>query len=298
MGPLTMSQTQPSGDIVSSFDTPQPTSVTIELAQGAVHLIATDRADTVVVVNPGDPSRQADVEAAQQTEVEQSGGAIVVKAPRRRSLGDHLGLRKGGSVEITVELPAGSRVRAKAGYADYRADGRLGDTVIESGAGDIRLDHTGHLRAVTGAGAVTVNRVDGAAVVIGAGDMSLGDVAGDVEVKSLNGRTWIGKVGGTLKVKSANGDIAVDQAHADISAKTANGAIQLGEVLSGSVVLETASGGLEVGIGAGTSAWVDARTRFGRVHNSLDAAEGPEPSKATVEVRARTSFGDIVIRRA
>ena len=152
-----------------SFDTPHPTSVTIELAQGDVHLIATDRDNTVVVVNPVDPSRPADVEAAEQTEVEQSGGGIVVRAPRRRSLGDHLGLRKGGSVEITVELPAGSRVRAKAGYADYRADGRLGDTVIESGAGDVRLDHTGNLRAVTGAGAVSVDRVDGSAEVIGGG---------------------------------------------------------------------------------------------------------------------------------
>ena len=143
-----------------------------------------------------------------------------------------------------------------------------------------------------------MDRVDGSAEVIGGGALSLGDVTGDVEVKNLNGRTWIGRVGGTLNVKSANGDITVDRAHADVSAKTANGAIQLGEVLSGSVVLETSSGGLEVGIGAGTSAWVDARTRYGRVRNSLETAGGPEPSKATVEVRAQTSFGDIVIRRA
>ena len=90
-GSATMSPAQPSGDIVPSFDTPHPTSVTIELAQGDVHLIATDRDNTVVVVNPVDPSRPADVEAAEQTEVEQSGGGIVVRAPRRRSLGDHWG---------------------------------------------------------------------------------------------------------------------------------------------------------------------------------------------------------------
>jgi hypothetical protein len=38
-------------------------------------------------------------------------------------------------------------------------------------------------------------------------------------------------------------------------------------------------------------------TQFGRVHNHLDAADGPEPADETVEVRARTSYGDIVIRR-
>jgi hypothetical protein len=35
----------------------------------------------------------------------------------------------------------------------------------------------------------------------------------------------------------------------------------------------------------------------GKVHNALDAADTPEPSAETVEVRARTSFGDVVVRR-
>ncbi|MGH3980492.1 MAG: hypothetical protein ACRDRZ_16080 [Pseudonocardiaceae bacterium] len=39
-------------------------------------------------------------------------------------------------------------------------------------------------------------------------------------------------------------------------------------------------------------------TQFGRVHNRLDTAQGPEPSDETVEVHARTSYGDIVIRRS
>jgi hypothetical protein len=34
------------------------------------------------------------------------------------------------------------------------------------------------------------------------------------------------------------------------------------------------------------------------VHNSLTAADGPGPSTETVEVKARTYTGDIVIRRA
>jgi hypothetical protein len=32
------------------------------------------------------------------------------------------------------------------------------------------------------------------------------------------------------------------------------------------------------------------------VHNQLDASNGPEPSAETVDVGARTSLGDIVIR--
>jgi len=38
--------------------------------------------------------------------------------------------------------------------------------------------------------------------------------------------------------------------------------------------------------------------QFGRVHNYLDTADSPEAPEEVVEVHARTSHGDIVIRRA
>jgi hypothetical protein len=71
----------------------------------------------------------------------------------------------------------------------------------------------------------------------------------------------------------------------------------VGEVVRSSVVLETQLGDLEVGIREGTAAWLDVSARAGKVHNALDAADAPEPSADTVEVRARTSVGDVVIRR-
>jgi hypothetical protein len=73
--------------------------------------------------------------------------------------------------------------------------------------------------------------------------------------------------------------------------------VRLGEVVRGSVVLETRLGDLEVGIPEGTAAWLDLRAAAGKVHNALDAAEAPERSAETVEVRARTSAGSVVIRR-
>jgi hypothetical protein len=39
------------------------------------------------------------------------------------------------------------------------------------------------------------------------------------------------------------------------------------------------------------------RAVAGRVHNALEAADAPAPSAETVEVRARTTAGDVVIRR-
>ena len=108
----------------------------------------------------------------------------------------------------------------------------------------------------------------------------------------------MGEVTGDLRVKSANGRISVDRAHTSVIAKTANGNIRIGEVMHGAIVLETAAGELEVGIREGTAAWLDVSSKYGRVRNCLDETNSPEQSEATVEIRARTSYGDIKIHRA
>ena len=136
-----------------------------------------------------------------------------------------------------------------------------------------------------------------AEVTTGSGDVRLGELDGSAVIKNSNGDTWVGVAGGDLRLNAANGNIAVDLAQAGVAAKSANGDVRLGEVVRGSVVLETKIGDLEVGIREGTAAWLDVNARFGRVHNALDAADAPEPSAETVEVRARTSVGEIVIRR-
>jgi hypothetical protein len=51
-------------------------------------------------------------------------------------------------------------------------------------------------------------------------------------------------------------------------------------------------------VSAGVAAWLDLRTKFGQVLNDLDEADRPEPGQDAVEIRARTSMGDIAIRRA
>ena len=82
-----------------------------------------------------------------------------------------------------------------------------------------------------------------------------------------------------------------------MTAKAANGDIHLSEVSCGEVVASTACGKVDIGIRSGVAAWLDLHTGFGNVRNLLDAADRPNPSEETVKVRARTSFGDITIRR-
>jgi DUF4097 and DUF4098 domain-containing protein YvlB len=297
---------------MQSFETPNPISVDIDIAAGSVHLIAGDRSDTTVVVNPTEQSRKADREAAEKATIELSGQRLTVKTPKWSS---YVGFRT-GSVEVTVELPDKSALDVTTGFGDVNADGvfgvvnvksgagaihvdkATGDVTARSGAGAIHVDQAKGLQLTSGAGNLGVNRCRGNAKITTAGDMRIAHIDGDAEIKNLNGKTWMGEVGGKLRVRSANGDITVDHALSHVDMKTANGNIAIGEVSSGEITLGTASGGLEIGIKEGSAAWVDAKTQFGRVHNRLQATEAPRDSEGEVAVQARTSFGDIYIDRS
>ena len=279
-----------------AFDTPEPISVAIDLVVGDARITASDRDDTVVEIRPSDGSHEPDVRAAEQTLVEYTAGRLLVKGPKQRGLGL---FGKVGSIDVTIGLPAGSHLQGDASVAAFRCVGRLGECRVKTAAGDIQFDHTGTLDLNTGAGAIAVDHVAGhAEVSTGSGRVRLREIDGTAVIKNSNGDSWVGEVAGDLRVNAANGDISVDHANAGVTASTANGDVRIGEVARGSASLKTAMGEIEIGIRAGTAARLDVSTQFGSVRNDLDTAEGPEPSDETVEVRARTSYGDIVIRRS
>jgi hypothetical protein len=278
------------------FDTPVPISVAIELAVGDVRLSASDRADTVVHVRPADESHEPDIRAAEQTRVEYAAGRLLVAGPKSRGLGL---FGKPGSVDVAIELPAGSHLHADTGVAGFHATGRLGECRVKTGVGDLDFGETGALGLSTGAGAITVDRVDGPAEVsTGSGRVRLGGIAGSAVVKNSNGDVRIGEVAADLRVSTANGDIAVDRAGAGVTARSARGDVRIGELQRGSVSLKTGFGEIEIGVHDGTAARLDVSTQFGHVRNLMDAASSPGPSDEIAEVRARTSYGDIVIRHS
>jgi DUF4097 and DUF4098 domain-containing protein YvlB len=281
-----------------SFDTQGPIVADVDIAAGSVHLIAGDRTETVVTVNPVDPSSKIDVAAAEKARVEISGRRLSVVVPKPGGIMSYISFRDWGLVDVTIELPTGSSVDAKTGAGNLRADGEFGEVNAKSGAGDIQVDQALARRLVSGAGRLRLGSSRGDTEVITAGDMDIGLIDGTAQVKNLNGRTRIREVTGPIRVKSANGDIVVDRAHTDVHGRTANGSIVIGEVVRGTVSLATAAGAIDIGIAAGTSAWVDAGTQYGRVRNALEPGGGPEAPGEKVEIRARTSFGDIDIHRS
>jgi len=278
-----------------TFETPESINVVLDLSVGYVRIAASDRADTVVDVRPSDEADEADVEAARQVRVDYASGELRVTGPKRTF--DFS--RKLRSVDVTIELPTGSRVDARVQMGDLRAAGRLGETGLKTSAGNVSVERTGALRLETSAGHVTVGAVTGdASVSTGTGKVQIGEVQGIAVVKNSNGATVIGAVTGDVRVRSANGDIEIERADAGVDAKTSNGDVRLGQVARGSVVVESGMGALEVGIAEGTAAWLEAKTGFGHVRNQMENAAGPDESVETVQVHARTSFGDITVHRS
>jgi DUF4097 and DUF4098 domain-containing protein YvlB len=291
-----------------TFGTPAPISVSIDVGSGSTEIIASDRADTVVEVRPSNSANKNDVAAAEQTQVNYSDGNLTVKSPR--SWRKYVVWSEGGSVDVKIELPSGSRLRGEAGLGDLRVigprgathvhvDGLLGECTFKVGAGDIQLSQAGPLQLRTGAGDITVERAVGhCEITTGSGAIQVSRTEGTAVIKNSNGDIWVGEARAELRITTANGKIRVSRARSDVEAKTANGSVQIDEVMGGTVHAHTAAGRVEVGVRRGVAALLDLDTSWGKVINGLDASEAPQPGQPSVEVRARTSFGDIRVFRA
>ncbi|QXJ19697.1 DUF4097 family beta strand repeat protein [Actinomadura graeca] len=279
-----------------AYDSPEPITADIQIYIGQVRIYAGDRADTVVEVRPSDPSNEASVQAAERTIVEFSGGRLLVKGPKPKALGYLLPWR--GSIEVVIGLPAGSRVEADCA-ADVIATGPLGQAVLHSSNGDLRLEETGSLEAKASIGDISVDRVTGPAEATAAtGTIRIGGIGGPGSLKTSTGAITLGDVAGDLQLKTATGDITVDRVTADLTAKCAHGRIRIHAAVSGALHLENGYGKVGVGIAEGTAAWLDLHSKNGVVRNALTAAEGPETAERVVEVHVHTNYGDIDIHRS
>ena len=125
---------------MTTFESPDPISITIDIV-GNTHITASDRTDTVITVEPRDPSRSSDVKAAEQTVVDYSDGRLLVKSPRswRPFSGSP-------TVVVTLEVPTGSTLDGTSAMGDFHVEGELGTTKVKTSMGDVRLDLTGELR--------------------------------------------------------------------------------------------------------------------------------------------------------
>ncbi|MFF3945128.1 DUF4097 domain-containing protein [Streptomyces sp. NPDC001902] len=275
-----------------SFDTPEPISVTAHVGAGSIRFAAGDRPDTVVEVLPRDPKRDKDVRAAGQTEVTYANGALTVRTKERYLIGPS------GAVDVTVELPTGSRVNVTGSWTQVLGEGRLGEVRVKTSSNDVRFDTTGPLQLTASHGSITVDRIEGTAeITTSSGSLRVGTLDGPAVLKNSHGTTTVGAALGELRVRGAHGNVDVERAESSVTATVAHGNLRVAEVARGTVQLETSYGAIEVGVREGTAAWLDVSSERGQVRNTLTASGTPEATEDTVEVHARTRWGNIDIRR-
>ncbi|SHG26408.1 serine hydrolase [Streptoalloteichus hindustanus] len=243
---------------MQKFDTPAPISAVLDIPAGRVQIVAAERADTVVEVLPADAAKSRDVKAAEQTTVACGEGVLRIKTPTRNQL-----LGPSGAVEVTVHLPAGSRVEAKAAAAEFRAVGRLGDVAFDGAHGVVEVDEAAGVR-----------------LAAHAGDVSVGRLGGPAEISTQKGDIRIAEaVHGTVVLRTEYGAISIGAAHgvsASLDAGTSYGRIR-------NALRNTEGAAAQLDIRATTSYGdISAHSLPGDSANSTGAAVAPADDTAPV----------------
>lgn len=256
-----------------TFATPGPIAVTVEVAGAQVRVTASDRTETVVLVEPINEASRSDVKVADKTKVDFAGGQLSVKTTVP---GD-----KDGSVAIAIDLPTGSSLVAYLAHSDVHADGSFGECELHMASGRVELD-----------------RIDALQANISAGEVAIGHIARRANIEGGRGQISIGHASADLDLSSGSLGLDIDRVDGSVTATTASGAIRIGRMTNGQAKLTNAAGNIEVGISEGTAASIDVNSERGAVHNFVSSQGEPGPSDAKVSVHARTRHGDITIQRA
>ena len=176
---------------MQTFATPAPITAVLDIPAGQIRFTAADRADTTVEIRPADPSKGRDVKLAEQTTAGYSDGVLRITAPAGNRI-----LGSSGAVEVTVQLPAGSRVEAKAASAQFTTAGQLGDVTFDSSQATVTVDEAATARLST---------VDG--------DITVGRLGGDTEIRTVRGTIQVTEATrGTVVLRTETGAITVGAA--------------------------------------------------------------------------------------
>ncbi|MBQ0990505.1 DUF4097 domain-containing protein [Micromonospora sp. PSH03] len=206
---------------MQTFDTPAPISAVLDIPAGRIQLIAADRADTTVEILPADPAKSSDTTAAEQTTVAYADGVLrITTAPPVNKL-----FGPSGSLEVTVRVPAGSHVEARAASAELRGVGRLGDVAFDGAYQKIKIDE---------AASVRLTAIDG--------DVEVGRLNGPAEISTARGDITVAEATrGTVVLRTQSGDISIAAAagvSAALDAGTGHGRVSNALKNDGTVELD------------------------------------------------------------
>jgi len=177
---------------MQTFQTPSPVTVVLDIPAGQIRLVATERADTTVEVLPSEASKRRDVKAAEQTTVEFADGVLrIATADPNKVLGSS------GSLDVTIALPAGSRIEGKAGAAELSSSGRLGTVSFDGAYRTVELDE-----------------IAGGTIRMHMGDLSIAKLTGSAHLRNGKGDITVAEaVTGSVELRTDAGNLTIAAAH-------------------------------------------------------------------------------------
>jgi hypothetical protein len=214
------------------------------------------------------------------------GGTLTLSCPERPR----------ASAELTVQVPAS-----------------LSRLLLETHSGDLQVyDITGDVEAISGAGAIQMDRIGGeAAARTAGGDIRIGSIGGGVkcvsgggsiEVQSAGGESWfdtaggeitLGSIRGPIHASTAGGNVQIGKAGASVAVKTAGGRIDVNEA-RGIVMAANSGGSIQVGSALGVR--VEATGGSIRLRGSAGALSAVSDSGSIfAELSARLPLRDSIL---
>ena len=246
------------------FHTPAPVELEIKVPVGDIEVETVDGDETTIVLDGNE-------KLMEMTEVRQEGDRVVVELRGKKPFGITISIGDfnfgGGGLHIRARVPHSSSASVTTASADAKLRGRYASLTAKSASGDLVVD---------------------------------GEIDGDVDLKTVSGDVRMARVGGDLHGSSVSGDVTADAVDGSVELKSVSGDVRFGSVRQGTLIVQSVSGDIEVGVAAGTNLDVDAGSVSGDL--SSEVPLGSEPGGAedgpTLVVRGKTISGDFRVFRA
>lgn len=219
-------------------------TVIVENIAGSIRVTAWDRAEVAVSARLGRGL------SAEDLEVRSSGNTtrVEIEYPRHG--------RNMGGAELTVRVPAGSRLKVEGVSADVVVEDVRGAIEAESVSGDVTV--SGGSRTVKASSV--------------SGNVDVSSPTTDLRASSVSGNVHATQASGFIEAESTSGNITVRGSRATtVSLHSVSGRVAFEGSLDGnaSVDMESFSGTVDLAIPADTRADFDASTFSGSIQNGF-----------------------------
>lgn len=278
---------------MTEFTTPDPITLSVELAAGTVDISASPTGTSTVELEPARPGDTDALTLIERARVTLDGSTLVVHVPAGGLRGL---LRRAPDIVARIQVPSGSELQAATKSADVTVIGTLRQLRLSTASGDATIgDVTGDVSVDVASGDVRIGVVGGSVRTKSAsGDVSIDACRGDVRGHSSSGDIRVGDVGGELEAKTASGDVTADAVGGAAAVHTASGDVHLGGVGAGRSDVGAVSGDVSISVAPDLAVWLEVSSVSGRIRSTLSySTDGGSDAPASLTVH--TVSGDITL---